>query len=352
MTTIVTRAMDSNKKLSELSTLLRLPLEIRHQIYEFSLWNSRSPSAETIYLSRLPSDWRDPASPLLLVNGQVHDEIIKWIQTYPIHLRVTHQGVHFSSIAETCFIAQRHRPRDYSKISHLVVEIWPPHPDRPVDMIHIWRHLRKIRAELRDIPPLKQISFLFSDNETAKWTLDGKPLDVLKSRSSRSHSFLGRGVDDLTTIMDLFTRVRVAKATFHMPHGLAPGKTTESFHDFLQTTNAMMMGRIPIDEDVYDDEDEEVASYQDWADEECEEKLEKKGAEIARDKLDAMPYPAPAYIVDPERRMELSEWDDFIKIWSPKFWLVRDKRFRNEGAWKEYYTKLYYHESPYDSDYM
>ena len=331
--------MDPKEKASEPSILLCLPLEIRREIYRYSLLSSQNPSAKTIYLSRLPVNWRDPFSPLLLVNGQVRDEVIELVQTYPITLRVTHHGAHFDGLAETCFIAQQ-RPRDYSKISHLCVDIWPPHLDRPVDIVHIWRHLRRLRTELRDMPLLEQVSFFFKDNEMATWTVDGKPLNLLKSRS---RVFLGLGVDDVTTIMGLFCRVKIAKATLYMPPGLAPGQTTESIRDFLQAANAMMMGHIPVDEDAYNDEDEDDASYQDWIDEECELELGVKGAEIARDKLDAMTNNGTDYF-------SYIEWDDFIEMWTPNFGLLYHQEFVDEDDLMEHYVKnhdIYDLDDPY-----
>lgn len=319
-------------KPSESSMLLRLPLEIRRKIYAFSLFNSQSPSAESIYLSRLPINWRDAPSPLLLVNGQVRDEVIELVQTYPITLRVTHQGAHFDGLAETCFIAQRRRPRDYSKISHLVIEIWPPHPDRPVDMIRIWRHLRQLRTVLRNTSLLKQVSFFFKDNEMSTWTLDGEPRNVLEPRTNLFRGSVGMGYDDVTNIMELFARVRVAKATFHMPRGLARGETTEYISDFIQDVNAMMMGRIPIAEDVYDDEDEEDASHQDKADEDCEIDLEIAGAKIAHDKLDAMTRGGI-------NKIDSYEWDEFIEIWSPRFELLYHPVLRNEILWRRKYMR-------------
>ena len=327
-------AMDLKMKPSKSSILLRLPLEIRRKIYGFSLLQSRSPSAKSIYLSRLPINWRDPSSPLLLVNGQVRDEVLELIQTCPITLRVTHQGTHFDGFAETCLIAQR-RPRDFSTISRLVIDIWPPHPDRPVDMIHIWMHLRQLRTQLRHMPLLNQLCFFFSDNEMSTWTLDGKPLNVMRSDSE---AFLGAGFDDITTIMDLFTRVRVAKATFSMPCGLAPGETTNFFRHFIQDTSAMMMGRIPVDEDVYNDDDPEDASHQDWVDNSCEEDLEIAGAEIARKKLDAMTG-------NGRRKFWYDEWVEFMRIWSPKFKLMYRPGFEDEDDWMRYYVHVYRCES-------
>ena len=328
-TTAVTGAMDSKEeKASESSILLCLPLELRRQIYRYSLLNDQNPSTKTIYLSRLPINWRDQPSPLLLVNGQVRDEVIELVQTDPISLRVTHQGVHFDGLGETCLIAQRH-PRDYSRISRLCVNIWPPHLDRPIDILHIWRHLRTLRTELRNMPLLEQVSFFFRETEMTTWTIDGEPLDLLESRTE---FIVGLGEDDITTIMDLFARVRVAKATFHMPHGLAPGPTAEFVDDFLQSTNAMMMGRIPIDEDVYNDEDEKEDGV-----EECWElALGYRGACIARDKLDARTK-ATDYI-------DYDEWCDFIDMWEPDFERLVDVIWTEDDA-RDHYVK----DRPYDS---
>ena len=325
--TAVTGAMDSKEKASESSILLCLPLELRRQIYRYSLLSTQNPSTKTIYLNRMPINWRDHPSPLLLVNGQVRDEVIELVQTYPISLRVTHQGVHFDGLAETCFIAQQ-RSRDYSRISHLCVHIWPPHLDRPIDILHIWRHLRKLRTELRNMPLLKEVSFFFKETDMTTWTIDGKPLNLL---NSNIEFVQGLGEDDITTIMDLFARVRVAKATFHMPHGLAPGQTTEFVGDFLQSTNAMMMGRISIDEDVFNDEDEEDVSWQNEVEEYLERDLGYKGACIARDKLDARTNKGKAYL-------NYSEWCDFIEMWYPDFEALYGEELKDEDDWMDHYV--------------
>ena len=307
---------------------LRLPLEIRRKIYGFSLSNFQSPPAKPIYLSRLPINWRDPSSPLLLVNGQVRNEVIEMVQTYPITLRVTHQGFHFDGLAETCLIAQR-RPRDFSAISHLVIEIWPPHPDRPVDMFHTWTHLKQLRTELRDMPLLEQVSFFFRDNEMSTWTIGGKPLNVLRSQTY--YAFQGMGSDDVTTIIDLFTRVRVPEATFHMPRGLAPGESTEDVRYFIEDATAMMTGRIPIDEDVYNDEDEEIPGYQESVEEDCQWDLETKGAEIAHKKLDRMTRNGMI-------KLSHNEFDEFIEIWSPKFECLYPDGLAHMGDWRGKYA--------------
>lgn len=112
-------------KTSDPFPLRKLPLELRRKIYRHYLLDTRNPSAKTIYLNKVNDGWRDPPSPLLLVNSQVRAEILDLVQKWPITLRVTHQGIHFDSLAETCFIAQQ-RSKDYGSIPHLVIDIWPP----------------------------------------------------------------------------------------------------------------------------------------------------------------------------------------------------------------------------------
>ena len=296
------KTVEQTEKVPKSFPLLRLPLELRRKIYLHHLFDHRSPTPEVIYLRRKPLCSKDPPSPLLLVNSQVHAEVLDTVQTTPISLRVTHQGIQFDSFAETCFIAQK-RSRDYAGIPHLIITIWPPHPDRPIDQIAIWRHLRKLRRELRDVPSLQRVSFLFENNEMAGWTHKGISLDLLNLYFKDESA-----INDLTHIMDLFSRVRAAKATWYLPLGLKHSETTDEIRSWRNVYQAMMMGRIPVDEDAYSEENEEESSRQDEDDEHTECELQWKNTRIARDKLDAMPG-----------RMSAGDWHRFIELWSPNF---------------------------------
>jgi len=327
------KTTDQNPKASAPLSLLRLPLELRRNIYRFNLLSSRDLSAETIYLTRLPNEWKDPPSSLLLVNRQIRIEVLDMVRNYPISLRITHQGTHFDRLAETCFIAQR-CSKNYAKISHLLINIWPPHPDRPTDVIDIWRQLRKLRKEFRDIPQLQHVSFHFVDNEMAIWTRNGRALSLL----GRDHDtpLVMDEINDVTEIMELFARVRAAKAFFHLPRGLTPDETTENIRDFLRYTNAAIMGRFPIDEDIYSEEDEEQTKLQDKLDEDMEIHLQWRGAKIARNKLDAMTKHGRHYL-------SKHQWDRFMAIWSPHFGSLYPGEFKgmwhyvDKAAWDDYH---------------
>ena len=137
----------------------------------------------------------------------------------------------------------------------------------------------------------------------AGWTDKGKALDLLEPCSDDELP-----INDLTCIMDLFSRVRAEKATWFLPLGLRPGETTDEIRSWRNVYQATMMGRIPVDEDAYREENEEESSRQDDIDESTEWDLQWKNTRIARDKLDAMPG-----------RMSAGDWHRFIELWSPDF---------------------------------
>ena len=318
--------------MSEPFPLRNLPLELRRKIYLHHLVATRHPSPKVIYRNKVPLSPRDPPSSLLLVNRQVRSEVLDLVQRFPIILRVTHQGTQFSSLGETCLIAQQ-CSRNYDSIPHLAVDIWPPHPDRPTDAIDIWRHLRKLRAELIAVPQLQIISFFFRNNEVASWTHNGKALNLLGSGSYE------KGFNDVTYIMDLFTRIRATSARPHIPVGLEPGEITDSIVTCFKNAAGWIMGYYPVDEDVYSEEDKEQAEYQDWEDENTEFTLQRQGAIIARNKLDEMTQKG-------RKQLTLAKWDYFIDQWWPNFETLLPNDFK---GMQHYVFPDYDYGDPYDS---
>lgn len=86
------RTSGQNPEKSKPSILLRLPPEIRRQIYQQNPvdHDSRNPSANAPCLTRLPDGWKDPSSLLLLLNSQLRAEFVSMVQNYSISFRVTH----------------------------------------------------------------------------------------------------------------------------------------------------------------------------------------------------------------------------------------------------------------------
>ena len=309
-TTMQTIGMaDRSPKTTRDFPLLQLPLALRHQIFSISL-HSRKPSAESIYLRREADGSRDKPSPLLFVNKQIRLEVIDLLQRSPITIQVTHQSARFDSLGETCLIAQQ-RSRSYSEIENFRIEIWPPHPDRPTDIVDIWRHLRKLRKNLLGMSRIKKISISFPNNKMAAWTQNGRVL-TLFDPDNQEPSISERGYNDITEIADLFSRVRAENAHFQPPCGLKRDRTSGRCVGLLREAQSMMMGQIPIDGDTYDDESEGQAEYQDDFELVRETVLQLRGAEIARDKLDRMTNHG-------FYKMHRREFEDFVERWSPKF---------------------------------
>jgi hypothetical protein len=48
--------------------LLHLPLELRYEIYKYSIIESRCPRAEDVHENMISAIWEDESSPLLRVN--------------------------------------------------------------------------------------------------------------------------------------------------------------------------------------------------------------------------------------------------------------------------------------------
>lgn len=148
---------------SQRPPLLRLPVELRLDIYDRCLNAVRCPRPKDVHEYPLSAVWKDSPSPLLRVNSQIRAEVIDLLQRCPIWMRVTWQDVKFDSLGLTAYIAQK-RGKENVDTPNLQVEIWPPHPDRPIDMYKVWRLLRRLRNTLRATRNLTlRLTFLEDD---------------------------------------------------------------------------------------------------------------------------------------------------------------------------------------------
>ena len=189
---------------SDESPLLRLPLELRSQIYKEALVNLRCPSSKDVYSNVLSAVWKDMPSPLLAVNRQVRDEVCKILREWPVILRVTGQDMRFDSVGLSCYIA--HQCCTFTgNIRRLLVQVWPPHPERPVETYYIWKNLRRLRDDLRACKQIRRVDIVFIDNKRLSWSRDDAPENWL----STAEPTVERPEDtDLPHILDLFLRHR------------------------------------------------------------------------------------------------------------------------------------------------
>ena len=140
----------------------KLPLELRRMNYQYSVHICRLPNPKYFSEDAPCTTWKDLPSSLLYVNRQIRLELCDVLAKSAFPIRITTSGAHFDAMALTGFIAQRHR-KSYSGLTCLVLDIWPPHPDRTVEMYYIWKHLENIRNELKAASPMPKLAIRFLD---------------------------------------------------------------------------------------------------------------------------------------------------------------------------------------------
>ena len=282
--------------------LLQLPLELRRMIYSESILASRCPTPEEVHERIFGAIWEDVPSPLLAVNKQIRDELFDDLHKAAFTMRVTSYGASFDMLGLTCFIAQQ-RPKTYSGLPKLIIEIWPPHPDRPIEMYNINCHIRDLRNELRATSVgIASLTIWFRENEIAKWTRDdGQARFDLDEDGDESHPLCS----DIAKILYHFACVtNVTKAQIHLPPSLERcDKNDEVRRHAMNVTDAMEGKGTLADRMDYTLADHDISDME-------ERYLVFATAEKARAKLDAITF-------DGHDTMTEAEWLAFAEVWPP-----------------------------------
>ena len=280
--------------------LLRLPLELRRMIYMDSILASRCPTPEELHERNFGAIWEDVPSPLFAVNKQIRDEVFDcFLNKNPFTMRVTAYGASFDMLGLSCFIAQQ-RPKGYGALPRLVVEIWPPHPDRPIEMYNIVCHLRDLRNELRATSlGIANLIIRFKENEIAKWTRDDgqarfelKPLNRYYPRYS-----------DISKVLFQFACVsNVTKAEVYLPLSLIRYDKLDDVRWHVREVIDIMEGKYPLFDEVC------LFTANDGLSDLDESFWKRVTAQKARAKLDAITD-------NGARKMSEAEWRAFTQVW-------------------------------------
>lgn len=205
-------------------------------IYWFAIYDCRCPTPQEVHESDFRALWKDVPSPLLGVCKRIRDEVIDMLQKCPLTMRVTCYGAAFDILGLSGFIAQKHA-KSYGDLPDLRIEIWPSHPDRPIEMYYIWDHIRKLRDDLRAAPRIPKLGIWFIENRLAKWSLNGKPRRILHDDDTRL-------LDDMESILDHFACVNnVTKAYIRLPPSLKHNEGVRRDAAFVIDT---MEGKGPV----------------------------------------------------------------------------------------------------------
>ncbi|KAG8528616.1 uncharacterized protein KY384_006303 [Bacidia gigantensis] len=296
------------------SSFLGLPLEMRHCIYLYHLRTVLSLSSEALYFSQDSRELRPKLTPLIHVNTQIRDEVLEMLKADGlIELYITPRGTRFSGVTLTTLVANNLKI-EFSMITTLRVVIWPPHPDRPADIVGIWRELRQLRSKLVQRPPLLKILFYFQNNKIASWTSNGKVPRLLKSFED----------NDIVSIMELLSAIRADRPIFRISSpSTIDADDREELEYGLSDVCRVMIGETPYRE-IYDENDGASIRYMNGFEEECELRLEKVQADICRGKLDMMTEYG-------KNKLTWREWKEFKAKWTPNFDKVGYK-----GLWTKY----------------
>ena len=197
----------------------------------------------------------------------------------------------------SCFIAQQHS-RSYGDLPDLKIEIWPPHPDRPIEMFHIHCHLRILRDELRAVSHIPKLRIWFLENDYAKWTQDGGLRFVLSDPEERDPLD-----SDLAKILDHFACVtNVTKAHIRLPRSL----TRNEPNDVLRWHGSDAIDTMQGEGTLAYRQEYTLSDYRmkDW-NEKC---FKKATAQKARAKLDTITR-------DGRHKLTEAEWNEFTQVW-------------------------------------
>ena len=158
-----------------------LPVELRIQVYQIYLTDRYTLSPTEIHEMVLNSRHRTKRSPeILRVSKTVNAEVRHLLQQEKtITLRICWQDATLDGFAMSC-LQSRGMRRDYDHIAHLRVEIYPRHPDRPTDIVCIWKYVQSLCSDLKEASCVQKLSLHFMENEYAKWSLCGLPLETFE----------------------------------------------------------------------------------------------------------------------------------------------------------------------------
>lgn len=287
------------------SGFLDLPLELRQQVYEEYLSLCSLPDIKELHEDSLLWKHSNFTLPLSLVNKQVSEEVLDVLKRRQQYVyRITWQEAGLDGLARSCIRARQIRVNDYASIPHLEIDIYPPHPDRPSDMMNMLRSIQELCKELRAIDRLQHISIVFIENDIATWSTAGKP------RKSMGYWQELEDDPDIEYVLYLFaTLTNCVEATIRLPESLPPNSfLRDEYEPTLQELKVRheqsMMNVNLLDEELVSDVVEILE--QDLNDEELYIKQDTGRKSLA--KLKALGY-------GDRYTMERGNFNHFKRVW-------------------------------------
>lgn len=223
------------------SSFLILPLELRQQIYE-EYFAECSRLDEEIHENVLPEEYPNFTVPFLLVNTQLSEEVLDFLRQRKQYVyRITWEKACLDGLAISCVRARKIQCDDYANFPHLKVEIYPPHPDPPSDMMNMLRSIMELCKDLRAVDRLQHISIVFVEDDVATWAFAGKP------RMSMGPWQEVEGTPDIEHVLYLFaTLTNTATSTIELPDSV---KSDSNLQEKATSHEQSMMNIDLLDEE-------------------------------------------------------------------------------------------------------
>ena len=313
------------------SPLLRLPLELRSRIYANALILSRHPTPQDIYSNVLCEVWKDMPSPLLAVNRQTRDDLCKILKREcPICLRVTGQGINFDTLGLSSFIANQ-QCTFTGNVRRLRIEVWAPHPERPVETYYIWKSLQRLRDDLQACKQIRRIEIQFRENDQYPWCQDG----ILGNWLSPSEQTVaGPGDSDIHRMLSLFFLLaNTSEANIEFPASILDREDHEELLKYGDTVEYNMLEHRMVDVDVDLCLLRPIAGCLEEVMLLAEGILKYKAAALAEKRLNEITQFGRS-------RMSQADYLDFVKVW-PHFETLSYPDFGHSFKGCSFYADIY-----------
>ncbi|KAL9576217.1 MAG: hypothetical protein Q9212_007285, partial [Teloschistes hypoglaucus] len=209
-------------------SFMKLAPELRQMIYLFCFedreherCHDQGALLDAAYLEGVQRAGTDPSLSLLRLNNQLFREVTGELRRSSIRItiRVTAQGMALENIALLPCTNQGRKERR-EKRTEFLLELWPPHPDRPIESFFIWDHMRLFRERLKGVNSPYTLILRFIDNLFFTWAPDRRPSRNLSSLGVRNENGneWTKHRNDLQTIANLLhTRSNVQITYFFLP---------------------------------------------------------------------------------------------------------------------------------------
>ena len=186
-------------------------------------------------------------SPLLAVNRQTRDDLCKILRREcPICLRVTGQGINFDTLGLSSFIANQ-QCTFTGNVRRLRIEVWAPHPERPVETYYILKSLRRLRDDLQACKQIRRVEIQFRENDQYPWCQDGILGNWL---STSEQTVAGPGDSDIHRMLSLFFWPIHLRPTLSFLPVSWTAKTHEELLKYGDTVEYNMLEHRMVDVDV------------------------------------------------------------------------------------------------------